>query len=118
MKAGSGQHFEQAYNAQAAVNEQMLIVGQRVSMAPNDKAQLVPTVAAINPVVAPEVSAILVDSGFYSEAAVAAVESSNQIKVDVAVGNLSHHQKGAELLPQPEPRPPSPQALAKENHAP
>ena len=31
MKAGSGQHFEQAYNAQAAVDEAMLIVGQRVS---------------------------------------------------------------------------------------
>ena len=29
MKAGNGQHFEQAYNAQAAVNEVMLIVGQR-----------------------------------------------------------------------------------------
>ena len=37
MKAGDGQHFEQAYNAQAAVNEQMLIVGERLSIAPNDK---------------------------------------------------------------------------------
>jgi len=114
MKAGSGQHFEQAYNAQAAVNEQMLIVGQRVSMAPNDKAQLVPTVAAINPVVAPEVSAILVDSGFYSEAAVAAVESSSQIKVYAAVEKLSHHKTVADLLPQLEPVAPSPEASAKE----
>lgn len=30
MKAGKGQHFEQAYNAQAAVDAAMLIVGQRV----------------------------------------------------------------------------------------
>ena len=38
MKAGSGQHFEQSYNAQAAVEVQSrLIVGQRVSQAPNDK---------------------------------------------------------------------------------
>src|SRR2546427_6395739 len=72
MKAGNGQHFEQAYNAQAAVDEQMLIVGERVSVAPNDKEELVPTVAAISPVVAEEVKAVLVDSGFYSEAAVGA----------------------------------------------
>jgi len=114
MKAGSGQHFEQAYNAQAAVNEQMLIVGQRVSAAPNDKAQLVPTVAAISPVVAPEVSAILVDSGFYSEAAVAAVESSSEIKVYAAVEKLSHHKTVADLLPQLEPVAPGPEASAKE----
>jgi transposase len=114
MKAGSGQHFEQAYNAQAAVNEQMLIVGQGVSAAPNDKAQLVPTVAAISPVVAPEVSAILVDSGFYSEAAVAAVESSSEIKVYAAVEKLSHHKTVADLLPQLEPVAPGPEASAKE----
>ena len=29
MKAGNGQHFELAYNGQAAVDEAMLIVGQR-----------------------------------------------------------------------------------------
>jgi hypothetical protein len=59
MKAGSGQHFEQAYNAQAAVDEALLIVGQRVSDAPNDKQELVGTVAAISAVVAPEVTAVL-----------------------------------------------------------
>ena len=119
MKAGSGQHFEQAYNAQAAVDEQMLIVGERVSVAPNDKAELVGTVAAISPVVAPQVSAILVDSGFYSEAAVAAVEqkpegSPSGIKVYAAVEKLSHHKTVADLLPQPEPATPGPEASAKE----
>ena len=64
MKAGNGQHFEQSYNAQAAVDEQMLIVGERVSVAPNDKEELVPTVAAISPVVVEEVKWVLVDSGF------------------------------------------------------
>jgi len=119
MKAGSGQHFEQAYNAQAAVDEQMLIVGQRVSAAPNDKAELVATVATISPVVAPEVRAILTDNGFYSEAAVATVEqtpegASTGIKVYAAVEKLSHHKTVADLLPQPEPAAPGPQASAKE----
>jgi transposase len=74
MKAGNGAHFEQAYNAQAAVDGAMLIVGARVSDAPNDKQELPASVAAISPVVAEEVQAVLADSGFYSEAAVTAVE--------------------------------------------
>ncbi len=43
MKAGNSGHFEQAYNAPAAVDtEPMLIVGQHVRQAPNDKQQLPP----------------------------------------------------------------------------
>jgi hypothetical protein len=68
MKDGTG--FEQSYNAQAAVEvESRLIVGERVSQAPNDKQELVPTLEAIPPAVGP-VSSVLADNGFYSEAAV------------------------------------------------
>ncbi len=119
MKAGNGQHFEQAYNAQAAVDEQMLIVGERVSVAPNDKEELALTVEAISAVVAGEVKAVLVDSGFYSEAAVAAVEQRAEgeptgVKVYAAVEKHSHHKTVADLLPQPEPAAPGPEASAKE----
>lgn len=119
MKAGNGGHFEQAYNAQAAVDEQMLIVGERVSVAPNDKQELVPTVAAISPVVAPEVKAVLVDSGFYSEAAVEAMEQkpdgrATGVIVYAAVEKHSHHKTVADLLPQPEPAAPGPEATAKQ----
>src|SRR2546427_677378 len=121
MKAGNGQHFEQAYNAQAAVDEQMLIVGERVSVAPNDKEELVPTVAAISPVVAEEVKAVLVDSGFYSEAAVATVEQKPEgaptgVKVYAAVEKHSHHKTVADLLPQPEPAAPGPGGLCQGGH--
>ena len=107
MKAGNGQHFEQAYNAQAAVDQGMLIVGERVSVAANDKQELVPTVAAISPVVVEEVQVILVDSGFYSAAAVQAVEEKPEgtptgMTVYAAVEKLSHHKSVADLLPQPE----------------
>jgi len=119
MKAGNGSHFEQAYNAQAAVDEQMVIVGERISVAPNDKEELAPTVAAISPVVAPEVKAVLVDSGFYSEAAVAAVEQKPDgaptgVKVYAAVEKHSHHKTVADLWPQPEPAALGPEASAKE----
>src|SRR3989442_12313125 len=122
MKAGNGQHFEQAYNAQAAVDEQMLIVGDRVSVAPNDKEELAPTVAAISPVVIEEVKAVLVDSGFYSEAAVAAVEQTPQgtptrLKGYAEVEKHSHHKTGAGCRPQPEPAPPGPEASSKDAKA-
>lgn len=122
MKAGSGKHFEQAYNPQAAVDGAMLIVGERVSDAPNDKQELPANVAAINPVVVAEVKVILVDSGFYSEAAVAAVEqrpdgTPTGVTVYAAVAKQSHHKTVADLLPQPEPPAPGPAASAKEQMA-
>jgi hypothetical protein len=46
------------------VDEAMLIVGQRVSDAPNDKQELVPTVQALSPGVAGQIKAVLADSGF------------------------------------------------------
>ena len=122
MKAGSGNHFEQAYNAQAAVDAAMLIVGARVSAAPNDKEELAPTVTAISPVVAGQVQAVLVDSGFYSEAAVAAVEhkadgTPSGLTVYAAVEKHSHHKTVEDLLPQAEPAASGPQASAKEQMA-
>ena len=122
MKAGSGAHFEQSYNAQIAVDQARLIMGQRVSVAPNDKQELPPTVAAISPVVAAEVAAVLVDSGFYSEAAVQAVEykadgTATGVTVYAAVEKTDHHKTVADLLPQPEPPPPAPEATAKEKMA-
>ena len=74
MKAGNGNHFEQSYNAQAAVEvESRLIVGERMSQSPNDKQELVADVQAIPPQ-AGSIEAVLIDSGFYSESAVRTVE--------------------------------------------
>ena len=122
MKAGNGQHFEQAYNPQAAVDAAMLIVGQRVSDAPNDKQELVADVQAISLVVAGDIQAVLVDNGFYSAAAVHAVEQKpdgtpSGLTVYAAVGKQSHHQTVADSLPQPEPAPLPPDATPKEKMA-
>jgi len=122
MKAGNGAHFEQSYNAQAAVDGAMLIMGARVSVAANDKQELPATVAAISPVVAPEISALLADSGFYSEAAVQAIEqkadgTATGLTVYAAVEKTGHHKTVADLLPRPDPDPPAPEASAKEKMA-
>lgn len=115
MKAGNGPHFEQSYNAQAAVEvASRLIVGQRVSQAPNDKQELVPSVAAIGAPVA-SVADVLADSGFFSEAAVQQVEQtaagqSTGVTVYAAVAKRDHHRSVSDLEQQPAPAAPPPDA--------
>jgi len=112
MKAGAGQHFEQSYNAQAAVDvDSRLIVGQRVSQAPNDKEQLAPTVAAVAPPIQ-SAAAILADSGFYSEEAVRAVEQNalgqpTGTTVYAALERKDHHRTVSDLEKKSEPAAPA-----------
>jgi hypothetical protein len=108
MKAGNGQHFEQSYNAQLAVDVQSrLIVGQRVSQAPNDKQELGPTLAAI-PAETGSVAAVLADSGFFSETAVQQIEQTPAgPTVYAPLDKTSHHRSVTDLEKQPEPPPPA-----------
>jgi hypothetical protein len=116
MKAGSGAHFEQAYNAQAAVDENMLIVGAQLSQAPNDKEQLMETWAAVPAEAKPEIKAILVDSGFYSQTAVQAIESTGVVTVYAAVERSAHHRT-VDDLEQKEPAPLAPDATPQKQMA-
>ena len=119
MKAGNGQHFEQSYNAQAAVEvTSRLIVGERVSQAPNDKQELVPTMAAIAPEVGP-VAAVLADSGFFSETAVQTIEQKPDgtptgTMVYVPLEKSRHHRSVADLEQKPAPEPPAAAASVSE----
>jgi transposase len=119
MKAGNGNHYEQSYNAQAVVEVQSrLIVGQRVSQSPNDKQELVPTLAAI-PAEAGSVAAALVDSGFFSEKAVRRVEGAEPgaptgTRVYAAVERSGHHRSVADLEVKSEPESPAAEASLKE----
>ncbi len=122
MKAGSGDHFAQAYNAQAAVEvDSRLIVGQRVSNAPTDKQQLLPTLAAVAAPAGP-VAQVLVDSGFFSEAAIRQIE---QPKLDqpvptqvlAALHRQSHGRSVAQLEKRPQPTLPGPGASFVEQMA-
>jgi transposase len=115
MKAGSGSHFEQSYNAQAAVEvESRLIVGQCVSQAPNDKEELVPTFSAIAAEVGP-VGEVLIDSGFLSEKAVGLIEKDAQgqstgTTVYAAVKREGHGRSVQDLERKAEPPAPAPDA--------
>lgn len=104
MKAGSGEHFEQAYNAQAAVDTEgsMLILGVHVTDAANDKQQLIPTIQSVDPM-AREITEALADTGYFSESAVTKVEANGGPIVYAAVEKCGHHRSVSDLLEQADP---------------
>jgi hypothetical protein len=108
MKAGNGAHYEQAYNAQAVVDADgsQLIVGQRLSVAPNDKQELAADVASV-PAKLGQPQAVLADSGFYSETQVRDVEAGGGPVAYVAVEKTNHHRSVADLEQRPPPVPPA-----------
>ena len=89
-----------------------------MSQAPNDKQELAPTLAAIPPEAGP-VAAVLVDSGFFSEKAVRAVEQTEAgtatgTVIYAAVEKTGHHRSVADLEARPEPAPPGADASVVE----
>jgi len=116
MKAGSGEHFEQSYNAQAAVDtkDSMLILGQYVTNHANDKLELDYCVESVNSVVR-EISTVCADTGYFSDEAVRKVENDgNGPKVYCAVEKQSHHRTVNDLLKKTEPPDPEANATVKE----
>jgi len=115
MKAGSGKHFEQSYNAQAAVDTEgsMLILGGYVTQNANDKKELELVVASVDEEVR-EVDTVSADTGFYSEEAISNIENRNEEgqaegpEVYCAVEKGHHGRTVDELLEKgPMGRPPS-----------
>jgi hypothetical protein len=103
----SGNGFEQAYNAQAAVDtKSMLIVAGCVSQNTNDKKELKPALDRIDAL--PEklgvVDALIADSGYFSEANVISCEA-QQITPYIAPGRESHNQPLMERFLEPPPVP-------------
>jgi hypothetical protein len=120
----SGDGFEQCYNAQAAVDtESMLIVGGYVTSHCNDKQELAPLVASVDPEIA-TVDNASADTGFYSEEAVQAVEKPDAEgkrqgpEVFCAVERTGHHRSVQDLEAKRDAGEPLPEtATAKERMA-
>jgi hypothetical protein len=71
MKGPDG--FVQAYNAQIAVDEQQLIVGQTVTQETNDKQQLMPMITTIEEQSGLTPTHLLADAGYCSDENLAAI---------------------------------------------
>ena len=71
MKGPDG--FVQAYNAQVAVNEDQLIIGQAVTQETNDKQQLMPMITTIAAQSGATPTQLLADAGYCSDENLAAI---------------------------------------------
>lgn len=96
--------FNQCYNAQAAVDvATMLIVGQHLTDAPNDKQQLRPGLESVSPA-AGKVTRVLVDSGYFGDASVTGVEEGGEGPgVYAAMKRQSHGRSVGQLEKHPDP---------------
>jgi transposase len=105
MKNSSSAGFEQAYNAQVAVDQDSyLIVACSLSNHPNDKAEVEPTLDALPAALGTPAAAAL-DNGFFSEKNIAALEE-RHIEPYIATGREPHHQSWQERFAA-EPEPPA-----------
>ena len=89
----SGGGFEQAYNAQASVDlDTMLIVGNHVSQNPNDKREVEPALAQLNqlPQTLGKVNRAALDSGYFSQDNIHRFEA-EQIEPYIAKGRQTHN---------------------------
>jgi transposase len=112
-KSGGG--FEQAYNAQAGVDiESMIIVTSHVTQQTNDKRELEPALANLTelPEALGTVDSVITDNGFYSEANVGACEK-NKITPYLAFGREQHNQPIMDRFREPLPIPDDADAVTK-----
>ena len=103
--AGGG--FDQAYNAQAAVDAvTMLVIGAGVTQAPNDKEQITPMLETLasQPQTLAVVEHLIADTGFYSEKNIQACAGA-KIEALIAVARDEHHPGWRERHSEPAPLP-------------
>ena len=116
MPQGSG--FEQAYNAQAAVDTaSMLVIAGHVTQNTNDKKELKPAVDSIEalPGNLGSVDTLLADSGYFSEANIDICEE-NKITPYIAPGREGHNQSLTERFNEPLPIPDDADAVTRLKH--
>ena len=100
-----GGGFEQAYNAQAAVDtDTLLVVAQSVTQATNDKQQVVPMLGQLTalPSALGRVKTLLADTGYASEDNVNACAQA-KIRPVLALGRETHHPSLLERFTEPPP---------------
>ena len=118
MPMAGGKHFQQAYNVQAGVDtETMLVVTEHVTQHTNDKREVEPTIEALQqlPETLGAVEALLGDTGYRSESNTKASHAAN-ITPYLAGGRESHHPPPEQRFTEPPPLAPDANAVQAMDH--
>lgn len=108
MKGPDG--FVQAYNAQVAVNEDQLILGQAVTQETNDKKQLMPMITTIEAQSGDTPTQLLADAGYCSDGNLAAI-ADTPIDAYISTRKQTHGERPGR--PGPCPRGPLPKTATR-----
>ncbi|MCJ7602222.1 MAG: IS1182 family transposase, partial [Desulfobulbaceae bacterium] len=114
----SDKGFVQAYNAQAAVDvDTMLIVESHITQAPNDKQEISPALSALSslPEELGEVEAILADAGYYSDSNASACKEVG-MEPFIPPRREKHNQPLVERFAKPGPLPAEADPISKMKH--
>lgn len=115
----SGGGFEQAYNAQVAVDvDTMLIVAQHVTQHPNDKQEVAPALDhldAVAPVIG-KAEAMIADTGYFSAANVEACHT-HRLEPYIAAGRAAHYPPLTERWREPLPLAAAARAVNRMKHS-
>jgi transposase len=114
----SDKGFVQAYNAQAAVEvDTMIIVESHISQAPNDKQEMVSSLASLDalPEKLGKVGTMLADAGYYSKDNMASCEKSD-IDAFIPPNREKHNQPLTARFSDPEPLPENADPIDKMRH--
>ena len=114
----SGKSFQQAYNVQAGVEtESLLIVTEHVTQKANDKQEVEPTLRALEQLAEPlgKTEALLADNGYYSEGNVKACHE-EEITPFLAAGREQHHLPLEQRWADPPPLAAEADAVAAMKH--
>jgi transposase len=115
MKNSTDQGFDQHYNAQAAVDQDsLLIVAPSGSNHPNDQREVEPTLEALSPRLG-QPNAAALDNGYFSSTNVHALET-RCIEAYIATGREPHHKSWRNFFDE-QPEPPLANASLKEKMA-
>jgi transposase len=109
--AGGG--FEQAYNAQASVDmETLIIVGEHVSQQPNDKQEVLPALEELRkfPEEFPDVQKAALDSGYFSDENTKKLEKEG-IEPYIACDRETHNKTLEERLANEPDKPENPSSV-------
>jgi len=99
MKTSRG--FDQCYNGQAAVNDDMIIVGAYSNSHANDKQEFIPAIESVPEALSGEISAAIADTGYFSENNIAECEQKN-ISPIISTSRENHNSFLSNIL-NPDP---------------
>lgn len=101
----SGKTFKQAYNAQACVDlDTMIVVETHITQSPNDKQEIDPALSILKnlPPELGSIDTILADAGYFSEHNVLSCKES-EIEPLIATGRATHNQSLYDRFIEPDP---------------